>query len=310
MSVWNELDELVPIFGANSERSAEAAVEVAAAAWEAPALAGASAEEPAGEEPRELWDAQQRERNRRFAELLVRNPKVARRRGFPIIGYIGDNGSGKTLAAVRDSMPTLLRGGTVVSTTPLFDPLADGPRVLHPGYRPLTSWMEVPTLRNADLLLDEVQSVANARLATSIPPQLLTAFLQLRKQGVVLRWTTTHWARVDTALREVTKAAVICNSSSPSKAAGSDGWRPKRRFHVRTVDAASLDGAYTIQLGDETPTHGVKTLARERYRRKDWWPWLYDSTALVRVLDHVDSSGWCMTCGGHRSRPKCSCGTH
>jgi len=291
VTVWTELDELIPFEG-NPERSAGAAAEPPA---------NADADVPAG------WDADQLRRNRKFVESLVRNSKVTRRRGFPIIGYIGDNGSGKTLAAVRDSMPTLVRGGTVVSTTPLFDPLADRPGVLHAGYRPLESWLQVPSLRNADLLLDEVQSVANARLATSIPPQLLTAFLQLRKQGVVLRWTTTHWARVDTALREVTKAAVICNSSLPSKSAGVDGWRPKRLFHVRTVDAASLDGAYTIQLGDDIPRSGVKTLARERYRRKDWWPWLYDSTALVRVLDHVDSSGWCMTCGGHRQRPRCSC---
>lgn len=284
--LWDELDELCPI-----DEAAQAPSE--------------AAPEPA---PPVLLSRDAVRRNERFAQGIAKSAKIGRRRAFPIIGYIGDNGSGKTLTAVRDTLPSLLSGRPVVSTTPLFDPCAPSSRSLHPLYRPLVSWRDVPTMRNCDLLLDEVQSVANSRLSTSIPPQLLTAFLQLRKQGVVLRWTTTHWARIDTALREVTKAAVICNSMFAAKSAGADGWRPKKVFAVRLVDAASLDGAYTIQVGSDVQTSGVRTLARERYRRRDWWPWLYDSGALVQVLDHVDASGWCMSCGGQRSRPKCNCG--
>lgn len=244
----------------------------------------------------------------RFVRSVIRSKGVAHRRGFPLIGYIGDNGSGKTLTAVRDTLPSLLAGRTVLSTTPLFDPLQPH-GTLHDAYRPLLSWREIANLRNADLLLDEVQSVANSRMSSSIPPQLLTAFLQLRKRDVVLRWTTTHWSRIDVTLREVTKAAVICSSSRPDKRAGADGWRPKRKFRVRTVDAASLDGAYTIDIGDPEASRAVRTLSHEKYRRRDWWPWLYDSTALVNVLDHVDAGGWCMSCGGMRPRPKCTCGT-
>jgi len=291
LSIWSELDEILGFPGEGQE---------GATAPEAHPV------DPTPERVRVPDDL--RRARERFVRKTVRSSGVVRRRGFPIIGYIGDNGSGKTLTAVRDTLPSLIMGRTVVSTTPLFDPLAEYDKTPHASYRPLRSWTEITTLRNADLLLDEVQSVANSRQANAIPPQLLTAFLQLRKRGVVLRWTTTHWARIDLSLREVTKAAVICNSSWPQRKAGADGWRPKRRFSARLVDAASLDGAYTIQLGDESPERGVRTMARERYWRRDSWPRLYDSDALVEVLDHVDAAGWCMTCGGTRQRQRCTCG--
>jgi hypothetical protein len=286
----SELDELVPLPSAAELKAAgEAAAEEAARY---------AAVDPAVAE--------------RFVAKILKSRHVALRRGIPIIGYIGDNGSGKTLTAVRDTYPTLRSGRDVVSTTPLFDPL-DDPGTLHPLYTPLSSWRQIVGIRNADLLLDEVQSVANARMSNSIPPQLFTAFQQMRKAKTVVRWTTPHWSRVDVSIREITKAAVICRSSRPERGQrkGLNGWSNKTRFIIRTVDASKLDGAYTLDVGD--PDQQVKelpTYSFERFKRPQGAPWLYDSEAVVLVLDHIDAGGWCMNCGGTRPRPKCSCPAH
>jgi hypothetical protein len=53
---------------------------------------------------------------------MFQNPqKRAARRGWPIMGYVGANGGGKSAAMVWDTVPSLLAGRPVLSTVRLLD---------------------------------------------------------------------------------------------------------------------------------------------------------------------------------------------
>jgi hypothetical protein len=53
---------------------------------------------------------------------LLQNPKkAAARRGYPIHGYVGSNGGGKSAAMVWDTLPTLAAGKPVLGTVRLLD---------------------------------------------------------------------------------------------------------------------------------------------------------------------------------------------
>jgi len=240
------------------------------------------------------------------------------RRSKPILGYVGLNGSGKTLCAVRDVVPSLETGRLVYSTVPLLDPRTGEP---HASYRPIGSWRDLLDLEHCDILLDEVQGAASSRTSSSMPPQLLNELLQLRKPDIRLRWTTTQWGRVDKIIREATPSVVLCRSMWPdrkaSKAAAASSpipgeipaWIPKRLIVATTIDASTLDGAVSTVL---TASERAKMERRTRQNVERWLrpaqfgTW-YDTFARASVLDHVTDGGLCSICGGQRSRPRCTC---
>lgn len=262
---------------------------------------------------------------------LLRSRGAIVRSGLPILGYAGHNGSGKTMAMVWDAQYVMLTDGRPqLSTVPLFDPMREpvyevrertdilgrpmpphrvqvGP--LHPLYVPLSDWTQLIDAHDCDVLLDEVQGVASSRGMNSLPPQLLSKFLQLRRADVRLRWTTTNWTRVDKALREVTYNLALCTSKRPDRYAPGGPWRPRLKFRVRLVDSTGLDSVETID-----PSHGfgengerLKTFHMERRRRRRNEPAMYDTYGHTIVMNHVSDGGWCVTCGGTRTRPKCQC---
>lgn len=70
---------------------------------------------------------------------MLHNPsKRSRRRAWPIHGYVGANGGGKTAAMVWDVLPTLLAGRQVLSTVRLLDfenpRPCDDPACTHPEH--------------------------------------------------------------------------------------------------------------------------------------------------------------------------------
>lgn len=114
----------------------------------------------------------------------------ARRNGFPIHGYTGSNGGGKTMCAVFDSLPTLAAGRPVVSTCRILDPTTGKP---HPLWVPLDDFRLLLELEHCDVILDEVTGVASSRDAMGLPSAVLNHLMQLRKADVTLRWTTPNW---------------------------------------------------------------------------------------------------------------------
>lgn len=264
----------------------------------------------------------------RLTRDLIRSRAAAFRSINPIIGYAGHNGSGKTLAMVWDAQHVMLTEGRVqLSTVPLFDytkpPVYEERRSkrtgkvsvvqvgpLHPLYEPLEDWMQLVRAEECDILLDEVQGVASSRGMNSLPPQLLSKFLQLRRSDCRLRWTTTNWTRVDKALREVTYVLALCQSQRPDRHRGAGPWTPRLKFKVRLIDSTGLDSIDTID-----PTRGrnedgekLQTFQIERRKRRRNEPAMYNTMGHTTVMNHMSDGGWCITCGGTRQRPKCSCG--
>jgi hypothetical protein len=268
-----------------------------------------------------------------FERRLMKSTGARIRSALPILGYAGHNGSGKTMAMVFDAQYSLrLEGRPQLSTVPLFDTtkpaeyevrqrvdilgrpmpphvVQTGP--LHPLYVPLVDWTQLLDAHDCDVLLDEVQGVASSRGMNSLPPQLLSKFLQLRRADVRLRWTTVNWTRVDKALREVTYNLALCSSGWPDRYKRSGPWTPRRRFKVRLVDSTSLDSVETIDPSQGFGEGGerLKTFHVERRVRRRNEPAMYDTYGHTIVMNHVSEGGWCVSCGGTKNRPRCSCGT-
>lgn len=245
------------------------------------------------------------------------------RRGVPIIGYVGANGDGKTLAMVRDTEQSLRTGRAVLSTKPLFEvvlrggcpeddgrgawmayapaPGIAGWRRPHPLYVPLVSWGQVVAAANCDMLLDEITGVASSRSYQGTPQQLVNKLVKLRHDDVVARWTAPNWMRADVVLREVSQAVCVCKGYV-KKAVPGLLWPQKSVFQFATYDAMAWED-YSLNKVEK-----VRCLSKEWYfRSRGMAMHMYDTLGSVDMLDHTDQGGHCLTCGGKRALRKCDC---
>lgn len=228
------------------------------------------------------------------------------RRRFPIHAYIGANGSGKSLAAVHDSLYSLNNGRRVLSTVALLDPTTGEE---HPNYERLTEWSQMLEAEHCDVLFDEVLGIANSRASHGMPVQVTVLLNQLRRRDIVLRWTAPAWARADKVIRECTQAVTVCKGwmgktiEGPAASTGEiPMWKAKRLFRWVTYDALDFE---EWTLAKESKLSALN---------KSWF-WGPDSPAFhsYRTLDPVSrvgevlEGGTCAHCGGAKTRPKCSC---
>jgi hypothetical protein len=286
----------------------------------------------------------------------VSSRKVAKRRSAEIHAYVGANGSFKSFCAVRDTIPSFRYGRRVYSTLAflnpdrearcaeeateawlevgaLGDPHARRHRPLalpHPLWRPVQSWkdlMEVEEL--SDLLLDEVAGIVNSRAHQSLPPAVMNRIHQMRRQDVLVRWTTPAYQRADVSLREVTKAVTYCVGQFPTrpspcaldceqdhKHVEARLWGRNRLAVWRTYDAldfdefTSADVARSRQAASKSGAQkAMRRLVLEfHYRRPgDLVTRYYETMFPVLTITDVTEAGTCLDCGGHRRRPACSC---
>lgn len=241
---------------------------------------------------------------------------------LPIAAFVGPNGGGKSLAAIeRGVLPSWARGRPVVSNIALAPEAAGYDPDL---YQPLQSWMQIPELRGCLLLLDEISRVLPSRQSQSAPAQLVGVLNQLRKVDVQLIWTAPNWMRCDVMLREVTQSVTVCRGFLPDRYER-DGsqrkrfpralrdeqgrkiridseWLPNRVMRWHTYDAMAFD-EFTYSRVDD-----VRPLSRQHYwRSRHIAQCCYRTLDAVDLLDHLDDVGTCVACGGHRTRPKCTC---
>jgi len=223
-----------------------------------------------------------------------------RRRQVPIHAYIGENGGGKSLAMVHDTLPSLAAGRRVLSTVRLLDPATGEP---HASYERLTDWGQILDAEHCDVLFDEVVGIASARESQGLPVQVANLLVQLRRRDVVLRWSAPAWARADKIIRETTQAVTLCKGHLGKRDSDSPRmWAQKRLFKWRTFDAFAFDQMTTGQI-DKQPSSSVawfwgpRSLAFSSYDTLD---------AVERVGDVLDS-GRCVHCGGRKVIPRCSC---
>lgn len=274
--------------------------------------------------------------------MSARHARQARR-SATIHAYVGENGGGKTLAAIFDTIPSLEAGRMVAGTVMLLDPdrqadsldhfedawaslgIEERPKralaLPHPLWVPIRTWADLLDRSDCDLLLDEVQGVVNSRAHQSLPAAVLTAVQQMRRADNAVRYMTPAYARADVALREVTQAVTYCLGFLPERhrpcAAECDQdhehtkarlWGANRLFRWRTYNAKDFDEFTSAHLASDQRKERLRCLARQWYRRRgDDAHRYYDTFAPVLSIRDVTEGGSCLRCGGTRRRPACSC---
>lgn len=226
---------------------------------------------------------------------------------YAIRGFVGANGSGKTLAAVeRVALAAWAEGRPVMANLALRPEAVGYPAELAV---PMRSLEDLLTFEGGSVILDEITTVASSRTSSRMPPELVRLLNQLRKADVELAWTAPAWARADLVLREVTQAVTVCRGSVadrwqraddgsarlfPPRKLDDEGvpmrqrraWWPNRWFVWRTYDAFSFDEWTYSKQAELRP---VSTLYRWIYRTPARLA--YDTLEGVSLMDHVRAAG-------------------
>lgn len=236
--------------------------------------------------------------------------KDRQRLGLPIQAFVGPNGGGKTVCAVKTLRPWLERGGRVVSNLPLWNPDTEVP---WPGFELLEDYDQLVELENCVVLLDEIVANASSRASSNLPFQVEYLLQTLRHSNVRVMWTAPSPQRADVILREVTQYLTECRGMLADKGlavrareAGDEVplWAPKRLFRFSTYDFMEFSEW----------SKGKKD--RIRPFANEWW-WgpgsdafrSYDSLGQVVRVAESNESGRCLKCGGTRRPKPCTCGT-
>lgn len=241
-------------------------------------------------------------------KLLTRS--IRRRRSVPIMGYIGTNGQGKTLAMVRDSLPSLAAGRRILSTVAILDPATGQP---HRNFERFTSWDQLHGVRDTDILMDEISGVLDARDG-GMPRHIRILLPQLRRANVTLRWTGISWDNTDKRLRQITQAVARCKGFAPNRKLQRQNsapdavslWAPNRAFMITTFDAQ------TLQSADDDAAMSVDRKRRGKKVRKLDREWFWGPGSIAfdcyNTLDSVSMvDAACVACGGRVREPICKC---
>jgi hypothetical protein len=247
-----------------------------------------------------------------------------RRRAYPIHFYVGRNGSGKTLAAVYDTLPDLDAGMHVLSTVRLLDfrnprPCDDDGctdlmhgtadhMAAHPCYVPFTTWPQLLDWSKGSVIMDEITGVADSNESAALPQAAANHLAQLRRGDCAVRITGLNFIRANKRIREAVNAVTRCQSSLPVDAYHEDGsaklWRARRLAIWKTYDAQSLPM--------DDISEGAWLKAERLCGGRHWIPdsvaiRAYDTYAPVLHVGTVSEAGRCAYCGGTRRAPECSC---
>jgi hypothetical protein len=240
----------------------------------------------------------------------VGDPRTLRR-SLAISAYVGENGGGKSLALVFDTLPSLgmrwhcrnpahkhtaegVTSGlrTILSTVRFTDPVTGGD---HPQYVRLEHWHQLLDAEHTDICLDEVQGVVSSRSHQSLPPAVLNTLLQLRRADNVCRWSTPAYARADAVLREVTQAVTYCKGfrrervrpcSDPCPAASTRPLSHGERTlstgeRARPGAAAATASSIDAQDGLLTEASDHECVGSSLWGAKRWFLWrTYDAFAF------------------------------
>lgn len=225
---------------------------------------------------------------------------IRKRRGTPIMGYVGLNGMGKTFAMVRDTLPDLALGRRVLSTVALLDPWTGNP---HPLYEPFRHWSQLDDWRDGPVVMDEVTGVLDSR-ESGMPKKVKKKLPQMRRANSPIRWTGIDYDNADKRLRQLSAAITVCRGYLPNKGLGrTDGtvdsvpmWLPNRLFLLTTYDASTLQTADDSQ--QFTQDENKKRKAKVKKRELVWGPGslAFDCYDTLDAVDSIDNS--CPICGG------------
>lgn len=169
--------------------------------------------------------------------------KIRRRRGVPIMGYIGTSGHGKSASMVRDSLLSLAQGRRLLSTVEILDAHTGNP---HPLYIPFTSFGQLAEFRNGDVLMDEITGIMDSH-DSAMPKDVRRKLPQMRRSGVFVRWSGIDWDNSNRRLRQMTQAVTLCRGYFPNRTAD-EMWAPNRAFLLKTYDAQKMMRSEDAQI--------------------------------------------------------------
>lgn len=280
----------------------------------------------------------------------ARHKKRLKRRGFPIHGYVGPNGHGKSLAMVYDTLPSLDAGRPVLSTVRLLDfrnprdceggARCDDPeghalitrrvwfdeeagqlrraevdsgrvhQAAHPFYVPFRDYRQLMSWRDGDVLMDEVTGVASSRESKNMPAPVANMLVQLRRRNIALRWTAPAWGRADVIMREVTQAVTLCLGYFPTRAKVEPGSPPQLWGQRRGFRFSTFDAALMDEFEAQRASDAEPEFSQLMWRPAGLATGAYDTGDDVSSLGWAMESGVCIGCGGRRSIQKCGCSDH
>lgn len=190
---------------------------------------------------------------------------------------------------------------SVWSTTRLLMRGEDGRRVSHPRYRPLTSLNMFNQVEHAEVLLDEVPGIADARQHAGMPAQVAKALYEMRRRDTSIRWTAVDFSAADARLRQITRGVVWCGATLREQQPGLV-WSAGRLFRWATYDRADFE-VFNTHAREEVRPLGVQWYWRPGHLAAD----SYDTLAPVLALSVTGTSGSCLTCGGTVPKAACAC---
>lgn len=221
------------------------------------------------------------------------------------MGYVGTSGHGKSASMVRDTLPSLAMGRRVLSTVEILDAWTGNP---HPLYIPFTSFKQLETFRDGDILMDEITGIMDSH-ESAMPKGVRRRLPQMRRAGCLVRWSGIDWDNSNRRLRQMTQAVTICKGLFPDRKAASlesgaiSLWAPNRAFMLKTFDAQKMMRSEDAQRLNADATAQAKkraTTRRPRVLALEWWKGrdslAFRSYNTMGDVLGVDSS--CPTCHG------------
>lgn len=239
---------------------------------------------------------------------------------YPISGFVGANGSGKSFVCAMDTMVDLADGIPVLSTMRFLDwensrPCDDAScgcdktlegrhRAAHPLYTSWDNWDQFMDWTFGVVVADEIMGVAGSGATVSdLPKRVRKKMQKLRHTDLVFRWTGPAWARAEITLREITQAVTVCKGSWKVPAEDSRRrWRQARRITARTYEVEELidfktAGADKRELAAKQSIWIPKSPAR----------FAYDTFDRVNEMVRVEGGGRCDVCGRRVREQYCKC---
>lgn len=172
-----------------------------------------------------------------------------------------------------------------------------------PYYERLRSFVQLLGVEHADVLMDEVTGVASSRAHQSLPVQVENLIQQLRRRDARLLWTTPDYGNADNRIRSVTRGVVHCRGYSQVRSRLEGGvWREARLFRWTLYDASEFD-LFTVGKREKLAPTSRQFFWRPGHIAQD----AYDTLAAVSQLGAAAEGGMCISCGGRRSSPSCTC---
>ena len=190
-----------------------------------------------------------------------------------IMGFVGPEGAGKTLAMAYCSLRHLAEGGQLLAF-PGFEIKNPKTNEVLSKPLPMEEWLTLPPdLRNCLIAIDEVQNFANSMKHMSWINYLFANIAaQRRHRNIGLMYTVQDWAWLDNRIRWLTHILVVCYDLFWSPWGKEQGLKRGELLNLTFYD---VKGFRTGRPWTQSPPF--------RLRAKAIWNW-YDSFCDVDIF--------------------------